>query len=1033
MLTLRWRTLLIITALLIVAVLATSVVLTWTARQAILDQSEADGLLIARLLANSVAYADQTPTEVEGAIGEQMVVEATLASNLVAVGRAAGMDPAHLNQILNDVVRHTSLDDIWVTDEHGEGYLAAGRGHVGSVQLPDELTSAEFRLLLTGRRDVLVQQAQTAGPNNQLVKYAAVAGVDQPREVIVAYRAGFLQYLNNELGLSRLVNQLVGTGELRAIRVVDPAMNELAAVSVSSSDTSGIPSRERAALADVMASAGTASYLGDGTLKVLSAITDTQGKVIGATAIDLSTERLEAALHRQALLAASVAVSVLLAGLVASLFMSAWVTRPLSRMTAAAQALEAGAVDPGQDLQDVARRSDEVGRLARAFQRMAHEVRVREQGLLEAQQQLEQRVQERSRDLARTVERLQGLGEVSQAVGRTLELETILAIVLEHAVQLSRADAGAIYELEQDAQTLALKATRGIDEALAESDGAHTVQLADRFLGAAARTKQPVQRADLREIEDVPLLRARLDGDFNAALAVPLVADEVVVGVLVVYRTAAVAFGPDVVDLLQTMAGQSVLAIQNARLFHELHEKSDELAVASQHKSEFLANMSHELRTPLNAIIGYSEMLEEEMEDLGNDEYTADLGKIHAAGKHLLGLINEILDLSKIEAGKMDLYLETVDVVKMVNDAIAIVKPLVDRNGNELVVNCPADAGTMYVDLTKTRQTLFNLMSNASKFTDHGTIRLDVARESLGGDQTLVFAVSDTGIGMTDAQMGKLFQSFTQADASTTKKYGGTGLGLAISRHFCRMMGGDITVASEPGRGSTFTVRLPATAVDTTQTAPPAAAAELPSEESELPLILIVDDDPAARELMQRFLRSHEFQTATAANGEDGLRLAREAHPDAITLDVLMPGMDGWAVLSCLKADPQLADIPVIMTSVVDEYGLGLALGATDYITKPVERERLLGLLRQFRGTDPVLTVDDETGERERVARALEEEGVTVVEAENGEVALESVLTLVRRMARTPVAVGEPVASPGANPRSVQGGQGGQDPAGRRQ
>jgi signal transduction histidine kinase/DNA-binding response OmpR family regulator len=1007
LLTLRWRTLLIITGLLIVAVLATSVVLTWTARQAILDQSEADGLLIARLLANSVAYADQTPTEVEGAIGEQMVVEATLAANLVAVGRAAGMDPTQLNQILSDVVRHTSLDDIWVTDENGQGYLSAGRGRTGAIQLPDELAGNDFRMLLTGRRDVLVQLAQTAGPNNQLVKYAAVAGVDQPREVVVAYRAGFLQYLNNELGLSRLVNQLVGTGELRAIRVVDPEMNELAAVSVSS-DTDGISSEERAALADVMATAGTASYLGDGTLKVVSAISNTQGKVIGATAIDLSTERLEAALHRQALLAAGVAVSVLLAGLVASLFMSTWVTRPLSRMTAAAQALEAGAVDPGQDLQDVARRSDEVGRLARAFQRMAHEVRVREQGLIEAQLQLEQRVQERSRDLARTVERLQGLGEVSQAVGRTLELETILAIVLEHAVQLSRADAGAIYELEHDAQALVLKATRGIDAALAESDGAHTVQLADRFLGAAARTKQPVQLADLREREDLPLSPARLDGGFNAALAVPLVADEVVVGVLVVHRTAAIAFGPDVVDLLQTMAGQSVLAIQNARLFHELHEKSDELAVASQHKSEFLANMSHELRTPLNAIIGYSEMLEEEMEDLGNDEYTADLGKIHAAGKHLLGLINEILDLSKIEAGKMDLYLETVDVVKMVNDAIAIVKPLVDRNGNELVVDCPADAGTMYVDLTKTRQTLFNLMSNASKFTDHGTIRLDVARESLSGDETLVFAVSDTGIGMTEAQMGKLFQSFTQADASTTKKYGGTGLGLAISRHFCRMMGGDITVASEPGQGSTFTVRLPATAIDTTQTAPPAAPAELPTEDSELPLILIVDDDPAARELMQRFLHSHEFQTATAANGEDGLRLAREAHPDAITLDVLMPGMDGWAVLSCLKADPQLADIPVIMTSVVDEHGLGLALGATDYITKPVERERLLALLRRFRETAPVLIVDDAAGDGERVARALEEEGVTVVEAENGEEALESVLTLVRRMARTPVAVGEP-------------------------
>jgi signal transduction histidine kinase len=264
-------------------------------------------------------------------------------------------------------------------------------------------------------------------------------------------------------------------------------------------------------------------------------------------------------------------------------------------------------------------------------------------------------------------------------------------------------------------------------------------------------------------------------------------------------RRSRGAFPPEVVSLLQTFATQSALAIDNARLYRAVEE-------ATRHKSDFLASMSHELRTPLNAIIGYSEMLQEEAEEIGEGSLVPDLQKVNAAGKHLLGLINEILDLSKIEAGKMDLFLETFEVSQLVKDVTAIVQPLVEKNANRLVVDCPDDVGSMHADVTKVRQALFNLLSNAAKFTDHGTIALAVRREP---DDWLTFAVSDTGIGMTDEQVGRLFEAFSQAEASTRTKYGGTGLGLAISRQFCRLMGGDIAVESESGRGSMFTVRLP--------------------------------------------------------------------------------------------------------------------------------------------------------------------------------------------------------------------------------
>ena len=333
----------------------------------------------------------------------------------------------------------------------------------------------------------------------------------------------------------------------------------------------------------------------------------------------------------------------------------------------------------------------------------------------------------------------------------------------------------------------------------------------------------------------------------------------------------------------------------------------------------------------------------------------------------------------------------------MLQEVVATITPLVAKNGNQLEVRCAEGLETLHADLTKVRQALFNLLSNACKFTSGGVITLAVVRERAGGADWLRFGVSDTGIGISPEQMKKLFKAFSQADASTSKRFGGTGLGLLLSRRFCQMMGGDITVESALGAGSTFTIHLPVDGMaPKTATIPRtegSLAAAMTSAKG-LPTALVIDDDWTVRELMQRFLDQQGLHMVEAASGEEGLRLAREMRPAVITLDVLMPGMDGWAVLTALKADPELAQIPVIMATFVDEKNMGFALGATDFLTKPLDRKHLAKLLEKYRCTHPpcpVLVVEDDADLRELMRRWLEEEGWVVAEAENGRAALDRV------------------------------------------
>jgi CheY-like chemotaxis protein len=388
------------------------------------------------------------------------------------------------------------------------------------------------------------------------------------------------------------------------------------------------------------------------------------------------------------------------------------------------------------------------------------------------------------------------------------------------------------------------------------------------------------------------------------------------------------------------------------------------------------------------AFIGYCEMLLEEAEETGEKWMESDLQKILSSAKHLLQLINDILDLSKIEAGRMTVFLEPVDIAQAARDVSSTVEPLVAKNGNVFELKCPEDIGTMRTDLTKLRQTLFNLLSNASKFTEKGRIRLEITRRV---DQMVSFAVSDTGIGMTPEQTGKLFGEFVQADASTTRKYGGTGLGLAISRKFCRLLGGDITVQSVPGQGSAFTAILPAEGKEPApEPAAEEAAAPKAAPETRSPAtrgtLLVIDDDPDSRDLLKRMLEKDGYAVLTASGGAEGLALAKEHQPELITLDVMMPSMDGWAVLSALKADPATAEIPVVMMTMVDDKPMGFALGASDYLTKPIDKSRVLQVVsrRVAHHGDDVLVVEDDPMAADIVRRTLEADGRPSRHARNG-------------------------------------------------
>lgn len=420
----------------------------------------------------------------------------------------------------------------------------------------------------------------------------------------------------------------------------------------------------------------------------------------------------------------------------------------------------------------------------------------------------------------------------------------------------------------------------------------------------------------------------------------------------------------------------------------QLKTEKTQADASNQAKSQFLAHMSHELRTPLNAIIGYSELLHDEVIDLGHEEHVPDLMKINDAGKHLLKLINDVLDLSKIEAGKMTIHNEEFAIADVLKQVQSIVEPVMKQNKNTLELISDDDLGTMCTDETKLRQNLFNLLSNAAKFTDQGTITLTTNRYKIDDLDWLEFSVKDTGIGMTAEQLDGLFEAFSQADSSISRDYGGTGLGLAITKHFCEMLGGSISVASTPGEGSAFTMKLPAGRVS----AEAKVDTEVDSQESTT--LLIIDDDATVHDTLGRAFEEEGYKVLHAFGGKEGLRYAREMSPDVITLDIIMPDIDGWTVLKTLKSEPSLRQIPVMLMSVLGDQEMGHALGAVDYIRKPLALPTVLEKINKLKASghrSDVLIVDDDPLTRSVLRRTLSNIGFTVQEANNGLQAIKSI------------------------------------------
>jgi PAS domain S-box-containing protein len=635
--------------------------------------------------------------------------------------------------------------------------------------------------------------------------------------------------------------------------------------------------------------------------------------------------------------------------LVLNLLLRFTVARPIHHLATATDALSRGDMDQcgplaRNEISRAAKRHDEIGALADRFNFMAGEVQTREDSLRAARAQIERR----------------------EAYYRSLIENADDAIIVGDRERI------ASYASPSSKKVLGVPPEQIVGKCLTE------------LMHPEDRPRALEEFADIRQRPGVgprwEFRRIMPDGSTRYFQAVTnnLLEDPAVQGIVV-----------------------NMWDITEEKRAAGLEKQKDAAEQANKAKSAFLANMSHELRTPLNAIIGYSEMLQEEAQDLGEKGFVDDLKKIHTAGRHLLMLINDVLDLSKIEAGRMDLYLENFPVKGMISEVVATIQPLVTKNGNNLVTNIADDVGDMNADLTKIRQSLFNLLSNACKFTEKGTITLAVDRQADDGKDFISFRVTDSGIGMTPAQLGKLFEAFTQADASTTRKYGGTGLGLAITRRFCRMMGGDVTVTSEVGKGSTFELRLPALVIDDkkpakTEPAPSVAQIMEHTGPANGQLVLVIDDDPIIHELMHRTLTKEGFRVEVAASGDEGIRRAREISPDVITLDVMMPGKDGWAVLSELKADATLAKIPVVLMTILDNRQMGMSLGASEYLIKPVDLERLGGLIRKFSRTAStnggrILVVEDDPSLRELERRTLESAGWLVTEAQNGRVALQRI------------------------------------------
>jgi signal transduction histidine kinase/HAMP domain-containing protein len=501
---------------------------------------------------------------------------------------------------------------------------------------------------------------------------------------------------------------------------------------------------------------------------------------------------------------------VIIAGIaVTSVFITRrYISRPLLELQNSATAIAQGDLEAFIDTSS----SDEIGSLAKdldvmrdSIKQLFGELSDSKDKLEEYSRTLEQKVEVRTQELARSVEELKALGEVSQAVSSTLDLQKVLATIVAHAAELSGTESGAIYEFDEVTEEFQLRATHRMSEELIQAIREAGVNLGETALGWAAKNRKAVQVPDILEESTYPTREIMKREGLRALLAVPLLREDRLIGGLVVRRRAPGEFQKETVDLLQTFATQSTLAIQNARLFREIEAKGRELEIASKHKSEFLANMSHELRTPLNAILGYTELILDKIYGDVPDNIQEVLERVEKNGRHLLGLINDVLDLSKIEAGQLVLSLDDYSMKEVVHTVLTSVESLAAEKNLKLKVSVSPEVTHGRADQQRISQVLLNLIGNAIKFTEEGEVRV----EATVSNDTFVVSVSDTGPGLSEADQQRVFEEFRQVDGSSTRKKGGTGLGLSIAKRIVEMHGGRIWVNSTEGQGSTFWFTLP--------------------------------------------------------------------------------------------------------------------------------------------------------------------------------------------------------------------------------
>jgi signal transduction histidine kinase/DNA-binding response OmpR family regulator len=542
-------------------------------------------------------------------------------------------------------------------------------------------------------------------------------------------------------------------------------------------------------------------------------------------------------------------------------------------------------------------------------------------------------LESRTEQLAHSVDQLKALAQIGEAISSSLDPDEVLTMIVTQAVQLTGTDGGSIMEYDDEARAFRVLAAYGTEPDVVETLRRATLDIDRTWVGLAARTRELHQIRDLDDVDLDPHLKILHDAGWRSLVVAPLVRPDRVVGALVVRRKVPGDFTADACELLETFASQSAIALMNARLYRELERQSLALAQASRHKSEFLASMSHELRTPLNAVIGFSDVLLDRIFGELNERQEDYLGDIRSAGRHLLALLNDILDLSKIEAGRMELDLAAFDLEPVLDASIALVRERAAQHGIELSLDCDPDLGAVEGDELRIKQVLLNLLSNAVKFTPDGGSIVVTARPS-GAD--VAVSVRDTGIGIDAADQEQIFDSFGQSGGSASKAEG-TGLGLTLSRRIVRLHGGELTVRSVLGGGSTFTFTLPRRR-ETPADGPGNANGET---------VVVIEDDPRSAELVRVHLEAAGLRVVTAPTGEEGLILVRTTRPAAIVLDVRLPGIDGWDVLADLKTDPDTAPIPVVVVTVAPERGHAFALGAADYLAKPVRGDHLLSALHR--------------------------------------------------------------------------------------